>query len=118
RDASNAWYSEIKDFKFGVQSIQQCGHFTQLVWKATKLVGFGMAYSSDKHTVCMVAQYYPQGNWGNKVLENVPAPLPAAKTADQDLNLDKTPQSGEKRRPEALRSRFKTVELQSLMDET
>ncbi|VDK34434.1 unnamed protein product [Dibothriocephalus latus] len=78
------------------------------------MVGFGMAYSSDKHTIYIVAQYHPQGNWEHRVVENVPEPL-AWKTAAKESNLGKALQGGEKGRPDGFRGRFKTIELQSLV---
>lgn len=37
------------------------GHFTQLVWKNTQLVGFGKSFD-DQGCVYIVANYFPPGN--------------------------------------------------------
>ena len=43
-DASNTWYQEIDKFDYNDPKIlDENAHFTQLVWKATKKVGFGYA---------------------------------------------------------------------------
>ena len=70
--ATASWYSEIDDFDFNKpeETLKGCGHFTQVVWKASKQVGFGIARSSDGH-VYVVGQYYPAGNFVNHVAENV-----------------------------------------------
>ena len=38
-----------------------CGHFTQVIWKDTQVVGCGKASAADK-TVYIVCNYYPIGN--------------------------------------------------------
>jgi hypothetical protein len=39
----------------------ETGHFTQLVWKGSKKVGFGLASKDGKDYV--VAEYDPPGNY-------------------------------------------------------
>lgn len=40
KDAVDAWYDEIKQHKFGVEpKTTGTGHFTQVVWKDSKLLG-------------------------------------------------------------------------------
>lgn len=63
--ATNKWYEEIKNFNFTtglkISKDLDIGHFTQIVWKATKHVGFGKA--TDEHgCIYIVANYYPSGN--------------------------------------------------------
>lgn len=36
--------------------------FTQLIWRATTQLGIGIAMSSDRRTVKVIANYYPSGN--------------------------------------------------------
>ncbi|CAL8103222.1 unnamed protein product [Orchesella dallaii] len=56
-----AWYSEIKDFNFSkLEGQKGTGHFTQLIWKASKEVGIAM--SSGKNGYYVVANYSPPGN--------------------------------------------------------
>ena len=70
------WYDEIKDHHFDLDSqpgtgnlnISFCfyslknnlflGHFTQLVWKNSKEVGFGVAKANDG-SFYAVANYFP-----------------------------------------------------------
>jgi hypothetical protein len=52
----------------------QTGHFTQLVWKATNKMGAGIAYTSDRKQVYVVAQYTPPGNYEGQYQENVLPP--------------------------------------------
>ena len=68
------WYSEIKDYDFsGGSSPGVTGHFTQVVWKGSKEVGFGVAKSRGGNYYG-VGNYYPAGNWVGEYEENV---LPA-----------------------------------------
>jgi hypothetical protein len=59
KTAVDAWYREIGIYNFNKPGFTHgTGHFTQLVWKATKSVG--MAKSADgKYTI---ANYFPGGN--------------------------------------------------------
>ena len=41
--ATNDWYNEVKSHNFKKDFQKDTGHFTQIVWKDTKEVGFGMA---------------------------------------------------------------------------
>jgi pathogenesis-related protein 1 len=41
---------------------QSCGHFTQVIWKNTQLVGCGKATAADGATY-IACNYYPAGNW-------------------------------------------------------
>ena len=64
---------EIHDYNFKTgkpkKSGDVVGHFTQLVWKDSKEVGFGIAFNGN---VCFgVANYYPGGNFNNLELEQV-----------------------------------------------
>ena len=61
-DMSKAWYSEIKDYNFETgKSTGVTGHFTQLIWKDSKEVGFGVAFNGS--ILMSVANYYPGGNF-------------------------------------------------------
>jgi len=60
----NSWASEKKWYnleKNSCQSGQQCGHYTQLVWKGTKEVGCSLKVCNDKSQV-WVCNYFPAGN--------------------------------------------------------
>ncbi|OON20636.1 SCP-like protein [Opisthorchis viverrini] len=67
----NQWYADIKNYNF-TEGKGPAGNFTQLVWKATREVGFGKARSSGKCIV--VAHYRPPGNVRGHYAENVGAP--------------------------------------------
>tara|TARA_X000001036_G_C20636374_1_gene789243 strand:- start:705 stop:1229 length:525 start_codon:yes stop_codon:yes gene_type:complete len=66
KDASIAWYNEIKDYKYSkikkFRTGPMIGHYTQMVWKNTKEVGMASAISKDGK-VYVVARYYPAGNY-------------------------------------------------------
>lgn len=65
RDASESWYSEIKDYKYGKlnnNSWSRTGHYTQMVWKNTTHVGIGMAVCKNGD-ILIVANYNPSGNY-------------------------------------------------------
>ncbi len=56
------WGDEIKDYDYSDNSCHDvCGHYTQVVWKATTEVGCGMATCEDKSQI-WVCQYTPAGN--------------------------------------------------------
>ncbi len=66
----NSWYGEIKDYisytdpQMTSALFSKVGHFTQVVWKATTQVGFGVARGATWTYV--VANYNPAGNmWSN-----------------------------------------------------
>jgi uncharacterized protein YkwD len=64
KKAVKSWYDDeivLHDFKRPKFS-KETGHFTQLVWKATKELGVGLALSPDKREVYFVTNYFPAGN--------------------------------------------------------
>lgn len=67
--ASTSWYDEIKKYNFKKDAQPGTGHFTQLVWKSTTDVGFGVVPMAGNYYV--VANYYPCGNMIGKFHENV-----------------------------------------------
>ncbi|XP_064649925.1 uncharacterized protein LOC135501634 isoform X2 [Lineus longissimus] len=70
---TDQWYSEEKDYSYGNQeSMGKSGHFTQVVWKGSKLIGLGKATKKGKTYV--VANYSPAGNFQKKFKENVGRP--------------------------------------------
>ena len=67
------WYKEANSFDFSSFKYQKdSGHFTQMIWKETKQVGFGFEYEGDGN-FCGVALYYPAGNIFGKFEKNVQA---------------------------------------------
>ncbi len=56
------WYNEIKNYNFDNPGFKEgIGHFTQLVWKSTSDVGFGIEVSTDGFYY-VVANFFPPGN--------------------------------------------------------
>jgi len=65
RDASEDWYSEIKDYKHGAltgANWYATGHYTQMVWKNTAKVGIAQAVCKDG-AIIIVGNYDPPGNY-------------------------------------------------------
>lgn len=63
--ASESWYSEIKDYKYGPvtgNNWYKTGHYTQMVWKNTSHVGIGVARCKNG-AFLIVANYNPAGNY-------------------------------------------------------
>ena len=63
--AVKLWYDEIKYYNYKKNSCSKvCGHYTQLVWKTSKLVGCAIAYC--KNSEVWVCNYDPPGNYVGK----------------------------------------------------
>jgi uncharacterized protein YkwD len=73
-DAVQVWAAEASNYTYASNSCasgQQCGHYTQLVWRSTTAVGCGMTHCqnlqlSDGSTVegdFWVCDYNPPGNF-------------------------------------------------------
>ena len=68
--AVNSWYSEIDLYDFNNPGFSiSTGHFTQVIWKSSKMIGSGIARSS--RYVYIVTQYSPSGNYRNQFQDNV-----------------------------------------------
>ena len=64
------WYNEGINYDYKLNKFQKGkGHFTQLIWKDSKEVGFGFNFTNNE--VIAVAYYYPSGNIIGKFSENV-----------------------------------------------
>ena len=64
-DASKSWYDEIEVYRYRKccgPNFSETGHYTQMVWHSTTVVGIGVAVSSKGETY-VVARYNPSGNW-------------------------------------------------------
>ncbi|XP_016972700.1 Golgi-associated plant pathogenesis-related protein 1-like [Drosophila rhopaloa] len=69
------WYDEMPSYNYNnpVFSIAT-GHFTSVVWKNTKRLGFG--YAQDRKGVYyVVGRYSPKGNVNGRFAENVLRPM-------------------------------------------
>lgn len=65
REVVNDWASEIKYYDYQsnrCQSGQMCGHYTQIVWKSTRLVGCAIAKCND-YSQIWACNYSPPGNY-------------------------------------------------------
>ncbi|CAF5148077.1 unnamed protein product, partial [Rotaria sp. Silwood1] len=69
---TNSWYNEINSYNFGSPGFSSStGHFTQVIWKGSKQLGIGIAFTSDNRTAYVVANYYPPGNVISSFSSNV-----------------------------------------------
>ena len=70
----NEWYKEGENYDYENNRFQKGkGHFTQLIWKNTKKVGFGfgIGIQNNKKKMVVVAYYYPSGNIFGEFKNNV-----------------------------------------------
>lgn len=61
----DSWGSEKADYRYGDNSCaagKMCGHYTQVVWRATRKVGCAVAVCEDTRNQVWVCQYQPAGN--------------------------------------------------------
>ncbi len=79
------WYDEIRMYDFNAsQYTSGTGHFTCLVWKASRLHGFGYSYNTTTKEVIISMNTSPPGNIIGQFKENVlplknsgiPEPIP------------------------------------------
>jgi pathogenesis-related protein 1 len=64
-DASTSWYSEISKYTYAQLNSDNwypAGHYTQMVWRNTTLMGAGVAICPDGEII-VVANYNPPGNY-------------------------------------------------------
>ncbi|XP_051143308.1 pathogenesis-related protein PR-1-like [Andrographis paniculata] len=64
-DAVRAWADEEKYYDYRSNSCvggEMCGHYTQIVWRATRRVGCARVVC-DSGDVFMTCNYYPPGNY-------------------------------------------------------
>uniref|UniRef100_A0A0K8R989 Putative antigen 5 protein n=1 Tax=Ixodes ricinus TaxID=34613 RepID=A0A0K8R989_IXORI len=74
KDVVDAWYREIQYYNFSNPGFSsKTGHFTQVVWRATSMLGCGWARSYTRY-IYVVCNYNPPGNILNKFKENVLEP--------------------------------------------
>uniref|UniRef100_A0A670IFX5 SCP domain-containing protein n=1 Tax=Podarcis muralis TaxID=64176 RepID=A0A670IFX5_PODMU len=65
-DVIQAWYNEVKDFKYGDGAVRPgavTGHYTQVVWHKSHLIGCHDAHCPQSRMKYLyVCQYCPAGN--------------------------------------------------------
>ena len=62
----DSWGSEKADYSYAKNSCtagKMCGHYTQVIWRATQKVGCAVAVCEDTQQQVWVCQYQPAGNW-------------------------------------------------------
>lgn len=69
-DCAEQWYGDKEKYNFEKHDGSAAGHFTQMVWRDTKEVGFGKAKTADGKWF-VIANYYPAGNVSQKYKDNV-----------------------------------------------
>ncbi|KAK9741462.1 hypothetical protein RND81_03G107900 [Saponaria officinalis] len=65
KDAVAAWVAEKQWYNYRNNSCsgdEECGHYTQVVWRDTKLVGCAMI-KCDTGDIFITCEYYPPGNY-------------------------------------------------------
>ncbi|EFX85315.1 hypothetical protein DAPPUDRAFT_442793 [Daphnia pulex] len=74
REAVDCFYKEIQYYRFGSMGFtMQTGHFTQVVWKSTTMMGVGKATGRNGWTYVIVS-YSPRGNMQGHFSANVLPP--------------------------------------------
>jgi len=91
--ATKQWYSEIgvHDFTREPRSLAS-GHFTQVVWKASREAGFGKSKSKDGKCF-VVGSYRPAGNLIGSFVENVPPRKDGKIPSKEELTKSDKPES-------------------------
>ena len=72
KEMTNIFYDEMKYYDFDKSICEtKASRFTQMIWKKTKEVGFGIAFSKKSGKYYAVANYYPTGNSLGEYKDNV-----------------------------------------------
>jgi hypothetical protein len=80
-DSIDLWYAQNVRYNYATgTSSSTSTAFTQMVWRSTTQFAFGVALSSDKRTVYVIAHHFPAGNANGQFLKNVPSKCPATTT--------------------------------------
>lgn len=70
---AQAWYNEGKDFVYGLNSLEDAGHFTAMIWASTTQLG--CAYKDcGTERFYLICSYYKAGNGRDLAAQNVLAP--------------------------------------------
>jgi len=74
-EAVDSWYDEKKGYDYSRDPTDlESGHFTQLVWSASRRLGVGVAKSSKTGRYMVVMKYDPAGNYLGQYTDNVTPP--------------------------------------------
>lgn len=75
KKAVDQWYDEIKLYDFNNPGFSEAtGHFTCLVWVASKTFGMGITINTGTNEADVVMNTSPPGNYAGQYVENVLAP--------------------------------------------
>uniref|UniRef100_A0A3B1K5E8 SCP domain-containing protein n=1 Tax=Astyanax mexicanus TaxID=7994 RepID=A0A3B1K5E8_ASTMX len=62
REAVDSWYNEVKDYNYSRPGFSSgTGHFTQVVWKDSKELGYGSGHRWENSVCC--GSILPPGNF-------------------------------------------------------
>ncbi|XP_017046580.1 Golgi-associated plant pathogenesis-related protein 1-like isoform X2 [Drosophila ficusphila] len=82
------WYDEIKIYDFNNPVFKKkTAHFTALVWKETKKMGYGQA-KSKRGITYVVVRYTPTGNMPGEFKENVPKPIKKRRSSPREVETN------------------------------
>jgi hypothetical protein len=71
-EAFGLWYDEIAEYNYRSPGFGPAGHFTQVIWRDSRMLGCGRAQCGDNvHWVC---RYAPAGNVEGEYRANVSPP--------------------------------------------
>lgn len=72
KNVCRSWYDENKEHTFGTEpkGAFKAGHFTQMIWKSSQMVGVGVA-KTKRGKVLVVCNYEPRGNVVGQFCSNV-----------------------------------------------
>jgi len=71
-EAVSSWYDERKGYNYDAEPEDtESGHFTQLVWAESELLGVGLARSATTGKIFTVMKYHPAGNYRGQYRHNV-----------------------------------------------
>ena len=72
KEMTNFFYEEIKYYDFDKSICEtKASRFTQMIWKKTKEVGFGIALNNKSGKYYAVANYFPPGNSLGEYKDNI-----------------------------------------------
>ncbi len=66
KNVVDSWASERSNYDYKLNNCtpgKMCGHYTQIVWRSTTLVGCGAAICEDTKEQVWVCRYQAPGNW-------------------------------------------------------
>merc|ERR1712224_1182337 len=71
----NGFYEEIENYNFengtAIDPTKYIGHFTQVVWRSSRILGVGAAFTEDGKYMKVVCQYKSAGNYTGAYMSNV-----------------------------------------------